>query len=90
MSEAVETTSLHGVNSFTTPVTNVLIAGTGTDTLGGGTVFFSSAVTNIFVYNLGTDTITNFRAGSGSGDLIDLSAIPGISSFSDVQALTVF
>jgi hypothetical protein len=67
--------------------TNVLIAGTGTSTLEGGQTVLGGTVSNIFVYDLGVVTIENFRAGSGSGDTIDLSAVPSIHSFSDVQAL---
>jgi hypothetical protein len=68
------------------PVTNIIVAGPGTDTLTGGNNQFGGTVTNIFAYNSGIDTITNFRAGNGSGDLIDLSAIAGINNFGDVQA----
>ena len=63
---------------------NVIVAGSGTDTLQGWT--FGGTASNIFAYNLGVDTITDFRAGAGSGDLIDLSAISGINSFANVQS----
>jgi hypothetical protein len=78
--------SLTGSESLTVPITSVLVAGPGVDTLVGG-VNYGSGTTNIFAYNLGVDTITNFRAGTGSGDLIDLSAVPGITGFADVQLL---
>ena len=77
---------LYGSNPLGTSDTNVLVAGAGSNTLIGGTAL-GGTVTNIFVYDLGTDVIANFRAGSGSGDTIDLSAIPGINSFANVQSL---
>jgi hypothetical protein len=70
-------------------VVNVLVAGSGTATLSGGVDNWNETpvVTNIFSYNLGVDTITNFVAGNNSGDIIDVSAVPGLSSFADVQNL---
>jgi len=72
-------------------VTNVIVAGTGHDTLTGGINSFGDArtVTNIYSYNLGVDTITNFRAGAASGDIIDLSSVPGVSSFAGLSLTQV-
>jgi hypothetical protein len=81
--------TLYGTNGdfVGSSFTDVIVAGRGTDTLAGGVAADSSySVTNIFSYNLGKDTITNFVAGSTSGDVIDLSAVPGISDFADVQS----
>jgi hypothetical protein len=82
---------LHGSNVSTpgVAVVNVLVAGGGTAPLSGGVDGWNETpvVTNIFSYNLGVDTITNFVAGNNSGDIIDVSAVPGLSSFADVQKL---
>jgi hypothetical protein len=77
--------TLTGFSPASSSTINVIVAGSGTDTLTGWT--FGGTASNIYVYNLGVDTITDFRAGTGSGDLIDLSAIPGINSFANVQSL---
>jgi hypothetical protein len=76
------------VGVFGGSVVNVIAAGVGTDTLSGGRNNFGDArtATNIFSYNFGVDAITNFRAGSGSGDMVDLSSVPGLTSFASVQA----
>jgi hypothetical protein len=83
--------SLHGSNVSTpgAAVINVLAAGSGTATLSGGVDGWNETpvVTNIFSYNLGVDTITNFVAGNNSGDIIDVSAVLGLSSLADVQKL---
>jgi autotransporter passenger strand-loop-strand repeat protein len=79
--------TLAGANASGSPVVNVLVAGSGADALTGGASVDAATVTNVFSYNFGSDTITNFRAGAGSGDTIDLSAVPTVSSFSQVQAL---
>jgi hypothetical protein len=76
--------NLSGLSAFNTVGVNVLVAGSGTATLNGGDY---SGNTNIFSYNFGADTITNFRAGTNSGDIIDLSAVPGLSSFAALQSL---
>src|SRR5262249_38819197 len=67
-------------------VINLLMGGLGTNALAGGTPLLSGTATNVFVYQQGVDAISGFRAGTGSGDQIDLSGVPGIASFSDVQA----
>jgi phage tail protein X len=83
--------SLNGSNVSTpgVAVVNVLVAGSGTAILSGGVDNWNETpvVTNIFSYNLGVDTITNFVTGNNSGDIVDVSAVPGLSSFADVQKL---
>jgi hypothetical protein len=61
---------------------NLLVAGPGTSTLSGS--LFGG--TNIYVYGKGVVTITNFHAGAGSGDTIDLSSVASVSSFAQVMA----
>ncbi|MBV9861795.1 MAG: Hint domain-containing protein [Alphaproteobacteria bacterium] len=60
----------------------LIVAGSGTATLAGSTL---SGATNLFVYSGGADTITNFRAGAGSGDVLDLSDAPGVSGFTQAM-----
>jgi hypothetical protein len=74
--------ALYGDNG--TDGDTLLVAGGGTATLAGGG--YLDTALNTFVYSGGVDTITNFRAGTGSGDTLDLSNALGVSDFSGVMA----
>ncbi len=65
--------------------TSVLGGGLGKNTLTGGETP-QGTPSNIFVYGLGADTITNFAAGTNSGDHIDLTALASVKTFSAVMA----
>ena len=60
---------------------NVLTGGGGNDTLTG------AAGDDTFVYSSGADTITDFVAGAGGVDEIDLRAFTSIHNLADVLAL---
>ncbi|MEO1674198.1 MAG: S8 family serine peptidase [Pseudomonadota bacterium] len=59
-----------------------LDGGTGDDLLTGG----SGDDTFIFAGFFGDDVITDFAAGAGSDDVIDLSGVGGITDFADLMA----
>ena len=65
--------------------TSVLGGGLGKNTLTGGETP-QGTPSNTFVYGLGADTITNFAAGTNSGDRIDLTALMSVKTFSAVMA----
>ena len=63
----------------------------GADTLNGhegNDVMIGDAGDDVFVFSLGTgiDTITDFQAGAGSDDTIDLSGFATFAAFADVEA----
>ena len=59
---------------------NTLNGGAGNDTMTGG------AGDDIFAYSLGLDTITDFVAGAGGIDEIDLRGVAGFQSLANVLA----
>lgn len=63
---------------------DVIRAGTGNDTvvLGAGNDTF------VFTTGGGADTITDFVAGAGSDDVINVHSLAGFTSFAQVQAVT--
>ncbi len=61
---------------------DILIGGAGDDTLTGG----AGNDTLMFATGDGFDTVTDFTAGTGLGDRIDLTGVAAISNFSALQA----
>jgi len=61
---------------------DTLTGGKGNDTLTGG----SGNDRFVFATGDGADTITDFAAGSASGDVIDLRQVNAVASFADVMA----
>ncbi|MCV6574468.1 MAG: M10 family metallopeptidase C-terminal domain-containing protein, partial [Cohaesibacter sp.] len=80
-------------NSISEDVLNIenVIAGSGNNTLIGSAadnVLTGGTGNDVFIFAAGDgkDTIEDFSAGSGSGDVIELSGISGFDSFADVLA----
>lgn len=68
------------------------VGGSGNDTIVGNSVdnqLTGGAGEDRFVLNAsaGHDTITDFQAGAGPGDVIDLTGVANLHNFADLQAL---